>query len=255
MMPTSCPKLLALLAGVVLFAISTCNESTTGGGDMRIPAGAEMGGMTGPDGPGGGDDGPGGGGLDLRGGPKNSGDCVSDAECAPGRCVEVTPGGFRTCTVPPVEVTSCPDGRGMFDECCKSSDCRAGKCYAWPLSPYCGGARPIEHNVCGADMCAGDRDCKAMSICVPAGALDRKVRQCMDVSCRLDTDCAAKAGGVCAPVQNPCCAGVAGLYCVYPGGGCRKSSDCARDQYCNIEGGVANCKAGRPICPLAARLP
>jgi hypothetical protein len=190
-----------------------------------------------------------GGGVGTGGAPANSGDCTLDrSTCgANSRCVEITPGGYRVCTTHFPEATSCSGAQ----ECCQSSDCKAGAtCYPTPLAPTCGGIVMIDSNVCASDMCASDADCGATEICVPAGTLDRKVRMCVPHGCHRDTDCNAATGGVCAPVSGGCCSGGIGLYCVYPGVGCRKNADCASGN-CTIDSkGASQCSTSRLVCPL-----
>jgi hypothetical protein len=187
-------------------------------------------------------DGAGGGDLAAR---KNSGDCDTDRDCGGGRCVELSPGGYRVCSQPVAEATSCP-GRGL-DECCKTADCKTGACYEWPLSPYCGGAFPVPRNVCAEEGCTTLADCGGGAVCVPKGALGYKVRACLPAKCLRDSDCTAAPGGACAPVRKPCCAGTYGLYCIYPGG-CRSSADCPGG-YCDLSGDTPKCHTGAPACP------
>lgn len=184
---------------------------------------------------------------------RNSGDCNDDRDCAGGLCVELSPGGFRVCKQPVPEATACSSPRPGFDECCKTAECAAGnKCLEWPLSPYCGGAFPVPHNVCASDGCKSSADCAAPAVCVPAGALGYKVSACLDGGCRTDRDCTARPGGICAPIQSPCCGGTLGLACVYPGDGCRNRADCPGG-YCDIDRSAGEtrgkCKTGVPICP------
>lgn len=196
----------------------------------------------------------GGGDSDLRGGADltgvaGTGDCASNADCPGGRCVELTPGGYRVCATPPIEATRCTGFPG--EQCCTSADCDSGRCYASPLVPVCSGILPQPRNVCGADQCGMDAACPANApVCVPAGALGYKVRACMAASCLLDADCKAAPGGRCAPVANPCCSASLGLYCRYPNEGCRSNADCARG-YCDVEGGRSRCFPGAPRCPVA----
>jgi hypothetical protein len=112
------------------------------------------------------------------------------------------------------------------------------------------------HNVCGVDQCAKDVDCAPGQICAPAGALGLEIRACLAAHCKVDADCAAHAGGVCAPVLAPCCNAAAGLFCTYPGlGGCRRNTDCAprpdHPTFCfpDPDAGVASCQNGSPTCP------
>jgi hypothetical protein len=108
------------------------------------------------------------------------------------------------------------------------------------------------HNQCGVDQCAKDVDCAANQICAPAGTVGLEIRACINAHCKLDYDCIAHPGGICAPAQDPCCVATDGLFCVYPAnGGCRKSAQCGQGQYClpDTATGVASCQIGGPICP------
>ena len=196
------------------------------------------------------------------GGGKNSGDCddtVPAQACPQGEtCKELTPGGFRTCSKPPVEATSCHEhDPGSMDQCCTSKDCSEGKCFSSTQMPQwsCGGAQPVEHNVCMADQCSSDDDCKqdgSPRICVAAGAVGNAVSYCLRASCHTDADCSAEPGGICAPVRQPCCRALAGLLCVYPTHGCRSDSDCPQG-HCEADftRGVAECKDGPAMCPAS----
>ena len=180
----------------------------------------------------------------------NSGDCNPGDNCGkPQVCTEVTPGGFRECAGPPFEATMCDS---MLDNCCATEECPASeKCLEAPLAPKCGGPLQLKLNVCAADKCASDADCAAMgpAICTIAGTLDHKIRACLPVSCLKDVDCTAEPGGICAPVIEPCCTGVSGLYCVYPSDGCRSGADCPQDFHCGVTSGRASCIAGTVACP------
>jgi hypothetical protein len=114
----------------------------------------------------------------------------------------------------------------------------------------------VHHNACGVDQCAKDVDCAPGQICAPAGVLGLEIRACIDAHCKVDADCTAHAGGVCAPVLASCCNAVAGLFCVYPGaGGCRRDADCPpmpdHATFCfpDPAAGVASCQNGSPTCP------
>jgi hypothetical protein len=96
--------------------------------------------------------------------------------------------------------------------------------------------------------CAVDKDCTGSNpLCVPGGALGRKANTCLVGGCRLDVDCTDKTGGKCEPVTPQCCNGVTGLYCVYPGTGCRSGADCASGA-CVVSGKNAACSTGG-VCP------
>jgi hypothetical protein len=177
------------------------------------------------------------------------GDCTYDIDCPGGACLEVTPGGFRVCQTPPMKATTCGSD---LDQCCTDKPCPNNEpCYTGPLVPYCGGVPMEPHNQCATDQCAQDADCAPSQICVLAGTLGRLIRACVPAACKVDADCTALPGGLCAPVQSPCCGSVAGLYCVYPAaGGCRRDADCSPNQYCDVDGNQATCHEGAPVCPL-----
>lgn len=177
------------------------------------------------------------------------GDCLVDADCPGGACVEVTAGGFRVCATPPEKATLCASTLGL-DQCCDSVPCPNGEpCRVGPLVPICAGV-PIEpYNQCAADQCTQDADCAPGQICGPVGALGLAIRACLGAGCKLDADCTAAPGGVCAPVLEPCCNTVAGLSCVYPSGGCRSSADCQSGESCQILADRATCAPGAPVCP------
>lgn len=137
-----------------------------------------------------------------------------------------------------------------LDQCCPDKACPNNEpCYGGPLVPICAGIIMEPHNQCAVDQCTQDADCAQGQVCAPAGTLGRKIRACLAAGCKVDADCNAAPGGVCAPVQEPCCGVAAGLYCVYPGGGCRSNTDCPGGQYCEIDGKQAVCKDGAPACP------
>ena len=180
------------------------------------------------------------------GGAGASGDCDLDADCPGGTCVEMTPGGWRVCSVPPDPATTC--SQPGFDECCDTSECAMGTCLTAPVVPYCGGPQPLDNNVCAVDQCQSDAECGAGAFCSSGPMLGRKVRACIPAACRLDSDCAAEAGGACVPVVEPCCGASAGLFCVYPSDGCRSDADCPGG-YCQPGLDRATCQEGGPACP------
>jgi hypothetical protein len=185
-----------------------------------------------------------------------SGDCHGDGDCPSGHCVAITPGGFKVCVVPPVKATGCT---GALDQCCPSANACPDQepCYVGPLVPVCAGTPTPAHNQCGLDQCAKDVDCAPNQICAPAGTLGLAINACVFAYCKVDADCTAHPGGVCAPVTAPCCAASAGLFCEYPGeGGCRQAGDCpalfgAPERYCAPDptSGTASCESGAPVCP------
>lgn len=182
------------------------------------------------------------------GAPAAHGDCVSDVDCPGGACVELTPGGFRVCQTPPEKATLCGSA---FDQCCAGMPCPDDQpCYAGPLVPYCAGVPMEPYNQCAVDQCAQDADCAQGQICGTAGALGQQIRACVSAGCKVDADCASAPGGVCAPIAEPCCGTLAGLYCVYPNGGCRSNADCDPASFCQITGASATCQPGGPVCPL-----
>ncbi|MEJ7732627.1 MAG: hypothetical protein WKG00_25915 [Polyangiaceae bacterium] len=164
-----------------------------------------------------------------------SGDCDGDADCPGQACVEVTPGGFRTCTTTPTPSANCAKACPPDSECFEEFG-------------YCGGiVGPMAQ--CYADECQLDSDCGGSAICADAGVLDRPVNLCMPTGCKVDTDCKAEPGGVCAPVDSPCCGIIEGLYCVYPSTGCRHDSDCPAG-YCANDGTKSMCMPGKAPCPI-----
>jgi hypothetical protein len=236
-------------------------------------------GAQGGSGPGSGPSGPVTTGKNTGGGPPasdNGGDCTTNSECGPnGMCVELSPGGFRTCRQPIAETTECdlPMGNGgggvggqggggpvFLDECCLGvrdfEDCggEENKCVRTPLYPSCGN-QDQPHNVCTLENdnteCDTPADCEmdgSPGLCIPDGTFGSKVRKCIRIACAVDSDCVAGSNGRCVPVDEPCCPGaVRGLYCAYDGGGCRTEADCPGG-YCNIASGVAACMSGTPTC-------
>jgi hypothetical protein len=179
---------------------------------------------------------------------RNSGDCLTDKECGAGNtCVALYPGGFRTCVAPVPGPATCT----AASTCCPGiTECAAGStCVETPLAPSCGlVTRPTI--VCAPSACSKAADCTGNNaICAPAGSLDRKVDSCLTGGCRLDKDCTASAGGKCEPVTPNCCSGPSGLYCVYPGKGCRTSSDCAAGATCQIVSQkTGECVTGAGLC-------
>jgi hypothetical protein len=159
--------------------------------------------------------------------------------------VEVTPGGYRVCTVSYPEATGCAQTGG----CCTTNDCPQGKtCFPEPLAPSCSGVIGIDSNVCAGDQCTDD-SCGSSGICAPRGTFGRKVRMCVPASCRRDTDCTLFNSGICAPVTGGCCGNPFGLYCVYPFG-CRNNGDCATGNCTIDQQGYSNCSSNPLICPL-----
>jgi hypothetical protein len=106
--------------------------------------------------------------------------------------------------------------------------------------------------VCAKKACATAADCSGSNaICVPAGALGRKANTCLTGGCRRDLDCKDLAGGKCEPVTSACCDGPAGLFCVYPGKGCRSNGDCATGSSCQIVNDkTGECVTGPATCAL-----
>jgi hypothetical protein len=196
----------------------------------------------------------GGAGTGMGGGPsRNSGDCDTASDCGGDPCVELTPGGYRVCATKVPEATACT-APGQ-DQCCKTADCLAagkpgGKCILGPIGPSCGGPIQLPTNVCAKDACTSAANCAGTNaVCVPAGALGRKVASCMTGGCLFDRDCTAEPGGICVPVASPCCSEAVGLFCNYHDG-CRSSADCLPDQHCAIaaDTGRASCAAGLVAC-------
>jgi len=248
-------KWVAILGNALLLTGCGDDTQTGGGGGAGASAtgGAATGGESSAGAPAGGADvggaATGGAGGQAAGGapPANSGDCDTAADCPPDtECMEVAAGGYRVCTDVVVEAVACGS---KLDECCNTARCAEGLCLSTPLTPFCGGVQQVEYNVCAVDQCDNQGDCNGQdSVCLSAPMLGYKVRACYYTQCRHDTDCEAEVGGICAPVQEPCCGGSAGLYCVYPSDGCRTNADCV-DGYCQPGVDRATCETGGPICP------
>jgi hypothetical protein len=244
-----------LLVGLVALG---CGESSSGGGGGAPGAGGtsgqggSAGAVAGQGGTAGdaGSAGAGGGGASGASGAKSSGDCNSDGGCPGGKCIELLPDGFRVCQYPVDEATSC--GTAGNDECCASAECTGGaKCYPGPTALSCGGAPPPEYNVCASDECTPGEKCgqDPPSVCMPAGFEGFKVAACRAGGCFMDGDCTAEPGGICAPVHEPCCDSVIGMYCIYPGDGCRGQHDCPDGTVCTVELAAARCVQGPLACP------
>jgi hypothetical protein len=190
------------------------------------------------------------------GGPTEDGDCNSDADCPGGKCVELTPGGWKVCSFIPPEATACTTPPPMQPEaCCTSADCPGGKCYANVVLGYCGGPAMPPANDCIPDGCTNDDACIHDNpdpwICIPAGVYGDPATQCFPAFCKTNADCVAAPGGVCRPVMNACCGTSLGLACVYPGG-CSTATDCGEDAHCEIDTakGTSKCVPGATICPV-----
>lgn len=232
---------------------ASSGSGAAGTGGEAAGTGGEAAGTGGDAGSGGA--GPGSGGGHSGGGTGSGGeaesfpdDCATADDCPGGDCVEVAV-GFRACLFPLVEATECT---GKADQCCDSEDCEAlggGTCTTLPDASQCGGASPVERNVC-----SGDSDCidcaKSGAICLAAGFYGYNQGQCVSRHCFGDDDCSDEDGGRCVPVFEQCCGAVAGFFCAYPSDGCRADSDCGED---HCEGdpatGRAACAEGTPICP------
>lgn len=225
------------------------NVGTGGGGSAQGGEAQGAGGQQAGGGGGGvGGQGGGVGGQAMGGAAPNAGDCDVDDDCPDGSaCVAVAPGGFRVCTDVVVPAEACT--KSSFDECCTTTECTEGTCLTTPITPLCAGVQMEPHNVCAVDECQNEGDCPGGdSVCLSAPMLGHKVRSCFTATCHTDLDCGAEAGGICAPVAEPCCGGVVGLFCVYPSDGCRSNGDCP-DGYCSVDGDRASCEPGAPICP------
>jgi hypothetical protein len=187
------------------------------------------------------------------GGPKNSGDCLTPADCNGDPCAELFPGGYRVCVTKVPEAMACSNPAG---QCCKTSDCNgdarsAAVCVLGPIEPTCGGPVIVPTNVCASDACKTAADCSGPNaICAQAGTLGRKAARCMTGGCRRDSDCTAQPGGICAPVVGACCAQPAGLFCIYQDG-CRSNLDCKMGEHCEIDATHAFCMSGIAPCPRA----
>jgi hypothetical protein len=73
--------------------------------------------------------------------------------------------------------------------------------------------------------------------------------RCSYGDCRLDADCAARAGGQCRPFFNPCNRRLDGFHCTYAGSACRQDTDCSDTPfgYCAPGlGGMTSCQTFIP---------
>ncbi|MBI4700258.1 MAG: hypothetical protein HY744_03660 [Deltaproteobacteria bacterium] len=193
---------------------------------------------------------PGDAGPDVVACAPNSGDCKDHSDCPASSCVELTKCGFRVCTKPWPEANACsPPGP---NECCASKDCpdKGAKCFKGDPKPLCCG-ETVDVNHCVADACSKDADCNAQGdimVCIPGGTMGRPMASCVEAPCKLDSDCKAEPGGICAPVTKTTCDRPVGLYCVYyPSDGCRSDADC-QGKYCLVAGGRASCKPNPAQC-------
>ena len=195
-----------------------------------------------------------GAGLDAgsdAGEPVQSGDCDSAGDCPGADCVELTPGGYRVCSTPVMDATSCTGGGGItLDQCCDTGECAPGsRCVNSSGVPFCGGAFMEPRNLCYADQCGADSECGTGRLCLPAEVFGFPYRRCTSAGCRADADCSDSPGGQCVPVQNPCCGIPIGLGCAYPDT-CRDSSDCPSG-WCDIgPDGNTFCQSRSMECPL-----
>jgi hypothetical protein len=169
--------------------------------------------------------------------------------CGDGRsCRELIPGGPKACFSETVIAVACDR---PSDECCSSTDCRAGACVLTTRFPSGGCSSDIEVlNACSKDACAGDADC-AGGICAVADVFGS--RRCVAAACRRDSDCTLRAGGACVFLSLGCCAATLDAVavvrddaaaCMYPGDGCAGDLDCPSGSFCTIADGIAACRTG-----------
>lgn len=193
-----------------------------------------------PDGSGGGTTGQG------AGAPFPTGDCDTDADCAGDfRCLELTEGGYRVCEEQRRfnEASSCSS---QFDGCCSTAECTAGQTCAYERDDWvsCTDEGTPGDNACRdlGDSCASDDDCifpisadlVAPGICSPDGAFGFNGATCRIASCRKHSDCTAKPGGVCGPVEDACSCGLRQtITCIYPDG-CMYNADCPEGLFCQM---------------------
>jgi hypothetical protein len=175
----------------------------------------------------------------------------SSSECGELTCLRFGdgPGVCRTPTEP---ATECSFG-GSRNECCESSDCGEGQCFAvtTPALLCSATAGADTWNQCRVDECSLDDDCPD-GLCTPLGF--GSGRSCMPAACVRDEDCGAEPGGACALLALGCCRTQIGgaphreteIACVYPSDGCQRDEDCATGQYCVVLDGRAQCSASCP---------
>lgn len=148
--------------------------------------------------------------------------CASDEYCPQGVCFE-QPDRARICAYrPKPNLVECP----ALDQACCANDsecadeehCVAAR-YSAPGDPP-GLMTPT--NRCQRDACQVDADCSG-ALCVPPGAYGFSTAECVEASCRWDSDCTREAQGRCVLMQTML---VEQFYCSYPADACQSDSDC-----------------------------
>lgn len=178
--------------------------------------------------------------------------CRSTSECGEFTCLRFGDGP-GVCRTPREPETECRFTVSR-NECCSSSECSEGQCFAvtTPVGECLGTAGADTWNQCRVDECTSDDDC-AGGLCTPPGYGNG--RSCITAACARDEDCTAEPGGACALMPLGCCGyrvgsaptrGPEQIRCVYPSDDCQKDGDCATGQYCVLVDGRARCSASCP---------
>lgn len=181
---------------------------------------------------------------DRSAGDQTRGTCLTSEDCGGGECIAVpdTAEGYHTCVELRHEATVCT-GMSGEDQCCNSGECpEGGSCFEGPLFA-CGGAPPIERNICAMPECSSDGDCTSgdNGLCLPAGAFGEPVARCLYGTCRVNSDCRAGPGGQCTPF-NGCGRRLSGFECTYSDSACRSDSDCSHGRVCVWKGETTACE-------------
>lgn len=164
--------------------------------------------------------------------PRERGTCSESNPCAQADwdCIPIAatgPEAYHTCQPSTAAAPGC-DTIEPPDNCCQHADCTmdpSGTCVIGPIF-YCGGVQPVIANVCLYDECANDTDCQPDQFCLPPRVLAEPVARCAFAECRLDSDCASRAGGQCEAFFDPCNGRFSGFYCTYDDSACRTNEDC-----------------------------
>lgn len=174
--------------------------------------------------------------------------CQGDADCAAGQaCAPAALGGPCACLDRPArQLGACGPGECCEDAECVPADARPVVCLDRTLDAQqalCPDHPVDAGNRCAADACLADADCPLGQACVRPGQYGFAVAVCVPRHCRLDADCAERAGGQCTAFMTACA--VAGYWCTYADDPCRQDSDCpqrAAPKVCQPEaGGPTQC--------------
>jgi hypothetical protein len=162
------------------------------------------------------------------------GECKTDSDCQIGECVlfpDSPSDGWPTCKLEYMEATGPSKYSPEFDECSTSDDCMEEKlCF---FNVY----RLATYNTCYAnDECESDTDCPSpeTQMCVLAGFYFLPTSKCLDVECKVNSDCTEGENGVCVPqigwlgIESGT---LLNRVCAYKGAECLQNSDCTGQDY------------------------